>query len=472
MSRFSPAARAYAWKHLFYHLGLNDEGGFFRLGGQQVHFYYDDGSQPSAHDPQPPEGYQLVIQACPPASFELVSRPETRELTWLPRAAFLPHADTPFPLERLPILFWGDPDTSAFASIQGRRLSLHADILAAAFFMLSRYEEAVNPARDKHGRHPFSSSVTSRFGLIDLPIVDYYAMLLKIWLQKLTSQNIPAASRFSFSCTHDIDYLYHSHPLTRGLGALARDLLKGRLDWFAQDLRSLVQPASDDIFFNGLQRLVQLSRETKTRDTFFLLTHQPHFSRDGYSLKSRRTREALSVLLNEGEFELGLHASYRSFQHPELYAAEKNRLEAALGRPVGHARQHFLRISTPHTWRAMQAAGLICDESYSYAEHEGFRCGTCYPYQVFDVLADRELDLFEKPLIVMDNTLKSYRQLSLEQAEARIFELAGHCRDVGGCFTLLWHNTSLSRDWQAWGERLPGILARLARMSQEDQSEE
>ncbi len=65
-------------------------------------------------------------------------------------------------------------------------------------------------------------------------------------------------------------------------------------------------------------------------------------------------------------------------------------------------RQHYLRWNAPATWRNYAEAGLDYDTTLSYADHAGFRCGTCHPFPVFDVERNTALDLLEYPLIVRE----------------------------------------------------------------------
>jgi hypothetical protein len=101
-----------------------------------------------------------------------------------------------------------------------------------------------------------------------------------------------------------------------------------------------------------------------------------------------------------------------------------------------------------------------------YADHEGFRCGTCYPFRPFDIEQNREMKIKEVPLIVMDQTLRRYRKLSPDQAEERIMQLATRCKRVGGTFTLLWHNSSLVGEWQTWEGTYRRVAKNLASMVQ------
>ena len=86
------------------------------------------------------------------------------------------------------------------------------------------------------------------------------------------------------------------------------------------------------------------------------------------------------------------------------------------------------------------------------------------PFPFFDIEQNRVLDLWEIPLIVMEGTLCQYRNLTPQQAESRILELASRCSQVEGTFTLLWHNSSLSHTWRPWAAMYTRVLQRLSQL--------
>ena len=90
------------------------------------------------------------------------------------------------------------------------------------------------------------------------------------------------------------------------------------------------------------------------------------------------------------------------------------------------------------------------DSTLGYADREGFRCGTCMAYPLYDLQQDRPLNVWERPLIVMDGTLQAYRGLTLDQALQSMKQLFGRSMAVGGDFVLLWHNGSVYRFWKEW----------------------
>ena len=80
------------------------------------------------------------------------------------------------------------------------------------------------------------------------------------------------------------------------------------------------------------------------------------------------------------------------------------------------------------------------DSSVGFAEQIGFKAGTCIPYQPWLFPLNRQADLIEIPLLVMDRTLLAYMGLSKGQAIHAVSQLVDRCRMVGGVFTILWHN--------------------------------
>ena len=177
--------------------------------------------------------------------------------------------------------------------------------------------------------------------------------------------------------------------------------------------------------------------------------------------RSAKARECLEALRGGG-FEIGLHAGYRTLGDSGRLAEEKGRLAGILGHGRFGGRQHYLRFRVPDTWRDWESVGLTYDSTLTFFDHEGFRCGTCHPYRPFDLERNRELGLWEIPLIVMDGTLRDYRRLSPAAAATHALALAKRCEAVGGTFALLWHNSSLEGSWRAWSEVYEGLVAWLA----------
>ena len=90
--------------------------------------------------------------------------------------------------------------------------------------------------------------------------------------------------------------------------------------------------------------------------------------------------------------------------------------------------------------------GVQEDSTLGFADREGFRCGTCFPFAVYDIVHDRPTDTLERPLIFMDVAARG-RGLSNAEMLDSLNGLFERCLSVGGDMVVLWHNSNTVRDW-------------------------
>jgi hypothetical protein len=137
---------------------------------------------------------------------------------------------------------------------------------------------------------------------------------------------------------------------------------------------------------------------------------------------------------------------------PEVLKQEADRLrricsEEGIQQDVWGGRMHFLRWECPATLRAWDDADMRYDSTLSYADHAGFRCGTCFEYPAFDPVSSEMLRLRVRPLIAMEASVLSKAYMGLNGATdgLHMFQRLKHaCEKVEGQFTLLWHNSELN----------------------------
>ena len=406
----------------------------------------------------------IVIPAAPQAWQEILDKP-LRSLQWIAyENAFPAGAEMPS-YDALPVLFWGEGYEDGHKPFAERRedssIVFYADIIAATFFMLSRWEETVVPTRDQHDRFPATASVAYKQGFLDRPIVDEYALILRAWIQTILPGWEPKEQRFRVKLTHDIDYIRQVDGFSTLLMQLVSHGLKRRRpDLLGKSLAAYRDPVKDP-YYQGIYELAAISEASGFRSAFYFMAAGPGFHESDYQLSSPQIRRCIRDLRLRGH-EIGFHAGYRTAEDPIRFEEEKDAFQHSTRIIPKGGRQHYLRFRVPHTWRLWDQQGFIYDSSIGYAGYEGFRCGTCHPFHPFDLDQQRELSLLEYPLIVMDQTLQRYRSLSPQQAKERIMLLANRCKQVGGVFTLLWHNTSLSGHWHPWRDMYQEVVAQLA----------
>ncbi len=376
------------------------------------------------------------------------------------------------PLQRfkeLPIIYPGGGPLSDWVIVQEdqvghRAIKTTIDIVASSFFMLTRYEEVIASVLDKFDRFPASASLAFTEGFLDRPIVNEYIELLWKWVTRfnlgLERKEMWDSRDFALCLTHDVDILkkYHWYPPLRTMANLLLrhgDLKKSSA--LAQEYLSVKLGIRDDPY-DTFDYLIKLSEKYGFSSSFYFMSggetdYDGHYEAD--------TPQVVSLMkkIQQHGFEIGLHTSFDAYKNPTMIASEKTRLERNLGNPVLGGRQHYLRWKTPASWRAREDAGLKYDTSLSFADQEGFRAGMCLPYKPFDVLANRVMDIWELPLIVMDGTLHTYQKLSPEEGFNRIKNLINVVKRYKGVFVILWHNSSLDwYNWPGWRHTYEGLL--------------
>jgi hypothetical protein len=344
-----------------------------------------------------------------------------------------------------------------FSPIDGNGVKCSVDLLASALLTLSRYEETVSSERDVHGRFPARHSVAVRDGFLDRPIVDEYGLALEQALSYLLPGWQPAERRLCAKISHDIDWtglpinptgaalhighmIRHRKPL-----ATVRDLL----GWAAG-----LEPA----YLKSVREIVRLALERDLDSAVYWMAAPTSLRDSGYDPRHPMIRDVITWLQDQG-VEMGIHPGYRTFRSPGQLSREVQTLREALGEQSLGGRQHYLRWC-PDTWLHWERCGLVYDTTVGYAEQIGFRAGTCIPYRPWLLAPGREGNLVEIPLLVMDGTLLYHMALTHHESVEAIRRLVGQCRVVGGVFTLLWHNSSLSDP--AYGDLYTRILDILA----------
>lgn len=321
------------------------------------------------------------------------------------------------------------------------------DIFASAFFMLTRWEEYVNKTRDEHDRFPASASLAYKNNFLDRPVVNEYVEIL--W--RMMKQLDPALKRKErkplLLLTHDVDRPFQFTSCYSGLKVIFDDLVKRRS--LSSAVKKLITKIGVHFFkkkdtFDTFDFLMSQSEKMNLHSYFFFKgTGTSSYDRN-YDMHSPEIQKIIQKIKARGHF-IGFHPGYNAYNDEKQFANEKQQLEVCLEKKLTFGRQHFLRFDAPFTWQIWEKQSMLWDSTLGYADKEGFRCGVCYDYPVFDFLQMKQLKLREKPLIVMEGSLLSYQyNLDSKQIADKIKKLMEIVCRYRGIFVLLWHNSSLT----------------------------
>jgi hypothetical protein len=317
------------------------------------------------------------------------------------------------------------------------------DLFAASFYLLTLYEEYIPARLDQHERFHHEESLAYRKGFLEIPIIDRWTYLLKEELeQKSFDTSAFRLRKYRVISTFDIDhpFLYRNKGWIKNIGGAIRDLLQGNLNATGQ--RAAVQlHLKQDPYFKAIHWIDEIQKQFKRPYYLFVLIagKSPYDRKTVYP--QRRFYNYLRQLQN---VTIGLHPSYLTLRNLTRLMREKTKLEDILKRPVAHSRQHFLRMQNPETFQELNLAGLQEDFTLTFAHAPGFRSGTAVPYFFYDMEREEETGLLIRPTIMMDSTFIFHQKLKPEEALQKIKNLADACKQSGGDYLSLWHNSNLS----------------------------
>ena len=334
-----------------------------------------------------------------------------------------------------------------------------ADPLASVFYHLVRFEEYVPVQRDVHNRFTAKMSFFYHKGWLEKAMCDRWAIDFIEWLKvKLNFYYTPKTNQVKVIPGFDIDntYAYLHKEGIRTMASNFKDFIKGKKE--SRNLRLKVLKGEEKDPYDTYDYLISLESRGVQFYLFWLLGDYARYDKN---IAYNDPRHQRLIRKMDVHAEIGIHPSYKSTVNPTLVHEEKNRLEQIVDHPIQHARQHFLKIELPFTYRKYLSAGITHDHSMGFADHIGFRCGTARPHCWFDLLRNERTKLIIHPFVYMDGTLNEYMKLTPDEAKVKINNLMHEIQLVGGNFECIWHNETLSdnRHWTGWREVLEYTLS-------------
>jgi len=333
------------------------------------------------------------------------------------------------------------------------------DIFGSAFFMLSRYEEAVKHDRDEYDRFPAKASLAYQEDFLHRPIINEYLEILWACMKHLwpALERKSREPRIKVSTDVDFPYSYGTKNIKLFLNQFGGDILKRRNPLLAvQNMLNYYRVKrndySSDPLLGNFEWMMDVNEAAGNRIAFYFITDNTNPLRDTYYSIHEPVIRALIRRIYERGHELGLHGSYDSYQNGERIKKEALILKSVIKQEginqssFGN-RQHFLRWDVSRTPLNLAGAGLAYDSTLVFPDRPGCRCGTCFEYPLFDLINRKEVSVIERPLIVMENAVIYDENNFLrdrDNALQDLIELRETCKKFSGDFTILWHNSNLS----------------------------
>ena len=337
--------------------------------------------------------------------------------------------------QKIPFLF--QSSLPEIISEDENGIKINADIIAAAFYFLSGWQEIHSKERDRFNRFPYKASLQYRHNFVTIPVVNYYFDILKTALEKqygISLQN--SKNQFTTFLSHDIDRLESAWKV-EGL----RQLKKGNL--LAIPMLAFQKISGKDHWHN-LKTVAQTVKKFRATSTFFWLAQKGKYLNHpnaDYDIAESKYQQLIKFLEAEG-FENAIHGSFGNSENPIQLKTEAAKITDKV---IGN-RFHYLCFDPIKTPGILVKAGIAYDSTLGFAEQFGFRNSYCFPFRLFDFSSLKPYPFLEIPLNLMDATLwhPNYLQIPPEKVAETIKLMLQEIKKFGGVFGLLWHNENFS----------------------------
>ncbi|WP_276479889.1 polysaccharide deacetylase family protein [Paraflavitalea pollutisoli] len=338
---------------------------------------------------------------------------------------------------------------TAFFASEG---DLPFDLLAATFYVLSRYEEYLPHDKDEYGRYAHTNSLAFREGFLDQPLVNYWLLQFKqALLQRFPNLTF---SKKNFKCilSYDIDiaWSYLHKGFVRTAGGFARSVIKGQ--WTeVKDRWNVLRGLQKDPY-DCFEWLDALHLYCRLRPYYFFLVARKQV---GYDKNTPTDVKAFRQLIEyySNTYKTGIHPSWQSGDDPDLLVEEKEWLEVVADTPITRSRQHYIRFELPDTYRLLVKAGIEKDFSMGYGSINGFRASVCSSFVWYDLNLEQSTSLVLYPFCFMDANSYYEQKDTPQQAYAELVLYHEQIRKLNGMMISIWHNSILGTDRRFAGWR-------------------
>lgn len=324
------------------------------------------------------------------------------------------------------------------------------DILSAAFWLLSRYEEYLPFKQDKYNRFDVKSSLAFQYDFIQFPLVNEWFAQVK----NLISQNYPGIEfkqhHFSFLSTVDIDnaYKFKFKGIMRSLGGFLKSLSKFSFSEILERSKVVMNKMVDP--FDSYSFLLEVQKKYNIKVMYFFLLGDYGVNDKNHPANNKDFQVLIKHLADYAK--IGIHPSYRSNNNLNQLKIEINRLANITHRDIKNSRQHFSMISFPETYQALLQAGIANDYSMGYGNYNGFRASYCMPYVWYDLDSEEETNLTIHPFCIVETTLKFTNKADVNTAMNYVKPIIDEVKKHQGELVTIIHNDTMGSvdEWKGW----------------------
>lgn len=327
------------------------------------------------------------------------------------------------------------------------------DLLAAIFYLLSRYEEHLPHKKDAYGRYAHTNSIAFKENFLPLPLINIWLEdFRKLLVQKNFKFQV-SSFKFSFLPTYDIDmaWSFRNKGLKRTFGGILLLLLQAKFRKAIDRIKVATGKRNDP--YDAYEWMEKLHQRYQLKPTYFFLVAKEVGKYDkNIDVSNPEFQELIRSVASK--YAIGLHPSWAGGDIPSLLTKEKSTLEQISDQTVTSSRQHYIRLDLPSTYRKLLALGITNDHSMGYGTINGFRASIATPFYWYDLKNEEQTKLLLHPFCFMDANAYYEQKLFPDAALKELMQYYEAIKSVNGTMVTIWHNSFLgtAKEFSGWRE--------------------
>ncbi len=335
---------------------------------------------------------------------------------------------------------------------------LQFDILAASFWLLTRYEEYLPFKQDIYNRFDVKNSLAFQYDFIEMPLVNLWIEQFKKLLSGKYSDLKYKSHEFSYLSTIDIDnaYKFKYKGVMREAGGYLKSIVTRNFREIKDRTAVILNNKADP--FDSYDFLLEVQRKNNLNVLYFFLLGDYGVNDKNHPANNKDFQILIKHFADYAK--IGIHPSYKSNDNLKQLKIEVNRLANITHTDVKNSRQHFAVLKFPETYLSLLQAGITADYSMGYGNYNGFRASFCIPYNWYDLDSEQETPLIIHPFCIIETTLRFTNKATNETAMQFAKPIIDEVKKYNGELVTIIHNDTMGSvgEWKGWKEVYENIV--------------
>jgi hypothetical protein len=313
------------------------------------------------------------------------------------------------------------------------------DIFAAAFWLITRYEEYLPHKTDQYNRFNYRSSLAYQYDFIQIPLINLWLTELKQRLLNKFPSLIFRERSYNFLSSIDVDnaYQYKYKGMVRTFAGFISDKSLFKIGQrFSIVFRNKKDP------FDCYDFLIEAHKQRELKAIFFFLLGDYGDNDKNHSATNLHFQTMIKHIADYAM--VGIHPSFGSNNNLHRLKVETGRLSNITHKNISKSRQHFSVLKFPNTYNDLLQAGIVEDYSMGYTNFNGFRASYCFPFRWYNLDLESQSSLKIHPFCMTENSVLTQAARENKSFTEVVQPLLHEVKKYGGQFISIFHNDTFS----------------------------